>query len=215
MNMFLQIFLLINVFLVGALAAVAIRHALAHFRPHRHDGDRSRQHTTESLQLPAATKERLLKASELKLQTILDRAGDQLERSLHETTSRLDRQLERLGSKIISDEMARYNKALDELQTHTQLSISGAQNEITQHQEDLKEKLTQRQAELEAQLAEEMALKKEQLTSELDTKLADAVASFLLETLQHDVDLGAQSAYLTKMLEEHKDEITKGVKSEA
>jgi F0F1-type ATP synthase membrane subunit b/b' len=134
---------------------------------------------------------------------------------LHETTSRLDRQLERLGSKIISDEMARYNKALEELQAHTQLSISGAQSEITQHQEELKEKLAQRQVELEAQLANEMALKKEQLTRELDTKLADAVTSFLIETLQHEVDLGAQSAYLTKMLDEHKDEITKGIKSEA
>lgn len=215
MSVFLQVFLLINVFLIGALTAVAIRHALAHFRPNRHDGDKTRQQAVEPLHLPAATRERLLKASELKLQAILDRSGDQLERSLHETTGRLDRQLERLGSKIISDEMTRYNKALDELQAHTQLSISGAQNEITQHQEELKAKLAERQAELEAQLANEMALKKEQLTKELDTKLADAVTSFLIETLQHEVDLGAQSAYLTKMLDEHKEEITKGIKSEA
>jgi F0F1-type ATP synthase membrane subunit b/b' len=215
MSVFLQVFLLINVFLIGALTAVAIRHALAHFRPNRHDGDKTRQQTAEPLHLPAATRERLLKASELKLQAILDRSGDQLERSLHETTSRLDRQLERLGSKIISDEMVRYNKALEELQAHTQLSISGAQSEITQHQEELKTKLAQRQAELEAQLVDDMALKKDQLTRELDTKLADAVTSFLIETLQHEVDLGAQSAYLTKMLDEHKDEITKGIKSEA
>jgi hypothetical protein len=48
----------------------------------------------------------------------------------------------------------------------------------------------------------------------MDTKLADAVTSFLMETLQHNVDLGAQSAYLTAMLDEHKDELVKGVKHE-
>lgn len=156
-----------------------------------------------------------MKQAEAKLQAVLDRSAVQLERSLTETTGRLDRQLERLGSKIISDEMARYNKALDDLQAHTQLSIRGAQNEITQHQDDLKAKLAERQAELEAQLVTDMAAEKERLVAELDTKLADAVTSFLLETMKHEVDLGAQNAYLIKMLDEHKDEITKGVKSEA
>jgi Skp family chaperone for outer membrane proteins len=213
-SLFLQIFLLINVFLIGALASIAIRHAYAHFKPHTHDAEKP-HHTTPQPQLPREVKERLLKASEDKLQAVLDHSADQLERNLQETTGRLDRQLERLGSKIISDEMARYNKALDDLQAHTQLSISGAQTEITKHQEDLKAKLAERQTELETQLEEEMAAKKEQLLQELDTKLADAVTSFLIETLGHEVDLGAQSAYLTKMLEDHKDEIVKGIKSEA
>ena len=215
MNIFLQGFLLLNAFLIGALATIAVRHARAHFNPHAHDNDKPHHPAHEQTRLPAATKERLIKAAEIKLQTVLDHSADQLERSLRETTGRLDRQLERLGSKIISDEMVRYNKALDELQAHTQLSISSAQNEITIHQEELKAQLAERQTELNAQLANEMALKKEQLVSELDTKLADAVASFLIETLGHDVDLGAQSAYLTKMLDEHKEEITKGIKNEA
>lgn len=211
---FLQIFLLINVFLGGALTTMAIRHALAHFKPHTHDAEKAHRPTQEHPQLSREAKERLLKASEAKLQAVLDRSADHLERSLTETTGRLDRQLERLGSKIISDEMARYNKALDDLQAHTQLSISGAQTEITQHQNDLKAKLLERQAELESKLTEDMAAEKERLVAELDTKLADAVASFLIETLKHDVDLGAQNTYLLKMLDEHKDEITKGVKSE-
>jgi hypothetical protein len=41
------------------------------------------------------------------------------------------------------------------------------------------------------------------------------VVSFLIETLQHDIDLGAQSAYLTKVLEEHKDDFKQGVSSES
>lgn len=211
--LFLQIFLGINIFLIGALTAVGIRHALAHFKPNAHDAEHSHRPAAQPTQISPEVKARLMKAAEAKLEAALERSSVQFEKSLQETTGRLDRQLERLGSKIINDEMARYNKALEELQAHTQLSISGAQSEIATHQEDLKAKLAERQAELEAQLAQEMDAKKEQLTRELDTKLADAVASFLIETLGHDVDLGAQSAYLTKMLDEHKEEITKGIKA--
>jgi len=211
--LFLQIFLGINIFLIGVLTAVGIRHALAHFKPHAHDAEHPHRPAAQPTQISPEIKARLMKAAEAKLEAALERSSVQFEKSLQETTGRLDRQLERLGSKIISDEMARYNKALEELQAHTQLSISGAQSEIATHQEDLKAKLAERQAELEAQLAQEMDAKKEQLARELDTKLADAVASFLIETLGHDVDLGAQSAYLTKMLDEHKEEITKGIKA--
>jgi hypothetical protein len=41
--------------------------------------------------------------------------------------------------------------------------------------------------------------------------LGDAVASFLIDTLQHEVDLGAQTNYLIKTLDEHKDELKKEV----
>lgn len=211
-SLFLQIFLLINVLLIGAAAALAIRHAYAHFKPHAHDAEHRHHPANQPTHISPEVKARLMKAAEAKLEAALERSSIQFEKSLQETTGRLDRQLERLGSKIISDEMARYNKALEELQAHTQLSIGSAQSEIDQHQADLKNKLAERQAELEAQLAAEMDAKKEQLTQELDTKLADAVASFLIETLPHDVDLGAQSTYLTRMLEEHKDDITRSVK---
>ena len=61
---------------------------------------------------------------------------------------------------------------------------------------------------------QELAAEKEQLAKLMDTKLADAVASFLMETLPHNVDLGAQSAYLTSMLEEHKAELVREVAGE-
>jgi hypothetical protein len=210
---FLQIFLLVNVFLIGALTAVGIRHALAHFKPQTHDAEHIHHPANQQTQVSNEVKHRLMKAAEVKLEAVLERSTVQLEKNLQETTRRLDHQLERIGTKIITDEMARYNKALDDLQAATQLSIGGAQSDINKHQEDLKAKLAERQVELEAQLAQEMEAKKEQLVQELDTKLADAVASFLIETLGHEVDLGAQSAYLTKMLDEHKDEITKGIKA--
>jgi hypothetical protein len=63
-------------------------------------------------------------------------------------------------------------------------------------------------------MVEEVAAERQALIQQMETKLADGVASFLTETLQHNVDLGAQTAYLTAMLEEHKDELTKGLKDE-
>ena len=52
------------------------------------------------------------------------------------------------------------------------------------------------------------------MIQQIDTRLAEAVTSFLIETLQHNVDLGAQSAYLTAQLEEHKADFIKEVADE-
>lgn len=74
-------------------------------------------------------------------------------------------------------------------------------------------KQTELYTQMEAKLTEEMAAKKQFLSSQLDTKLADAIGSFLTETLGKNVDLGAQTSYLTAMLEEHKDELKQEVTS--
>jgi hypothetical protein len=57
-----------------------------------------------------------------------------------------------------------------------------------------------------------MEKKRAFLAAQLEEKLSDAVSSFLLEALQHSVDLGAQAQYLTTVLEEHKAELIEGVK---
>lgn len=213
-TLFLQLFLFINVFLIGVLATIAIRHAYAHFRPHPSEPSKPRA-VAQVVHLPPATKERLLHASEANFQAVLARSATQLDHNLQATASQLNKQLEKLGNEIISDEMTRYRASLDELRARTELTIGSAQSEIVRHQAELKAKLAERQAELEAKLMEEIKVEKQQLLQQIDTKLADAVASFLLETLQHNVDLGAQSTYLTAMLNEHKAELTKGIIDEA
>jgi len=50
------------------------------------------------------------------------------------------------------------------------------------------------------------------MVAQIDTKLTDAVTSFLNETLQHNVDLGSQTDYIIGMLEEHKDTIAKEIR---
>lgn len=212
----LQLFLLVNVFLIGALTAVAIRHAYAHFRPAPHDEEKPVHHraATPTAHLPPAVREQLLRAAQANFQVVLERSAAQLEHDLHATATQLTKQLDKLGAKIIEDETARYQTTLEQLRTQAEQTLTGAQSEITTHQVALAAQLTERQAALEAELAQSLALKQEQLVQQMDTKLADAVTSFLMETLQHNVDLGAQSAYLTAMLDEHKDELVKGVKHE-
>lgn len=217
---FLQIFLIVNVFLIGIIATIAIQHAYAHFKPQPHEDEKPQPHPhphtqSQTVHLPPEVRSRLLQVAQTNFQTVLDHSAAALEHDLKTTTAQLDKQLEKLGTEIISSEMKRYRASLEELRQQTQENINNAQMDVAKHQTDLKAKFAERQAELEAKLTGEIAAEKERLIQQIDTKLADAVASFLVETLQHNIDLGAQSAYLTTMLEEHKDEFAKGIADEA
>jgi F0F1-type ATP synthase membrane subunit b/b' len=205
---------MINVFFIGALTAIAIRHAYAHFRPAHHEEEKPVHHPAPTAHLPPAVRDQLLRSAQANFQAVLDKSAAQLQHDLTSTTVQLNKQLEKLGTKIVDDEIGRYHTSLEQLRVQAETTIGGAQTEIATHQADLKTKLAEQQTKLEAELAEKMAAEQQRLIQQIDTKLADAVASFLMETLQHNVDLGAQSAYLTAMLDEHKDELTKGIKNE-
>ncbi|HUC96099.1 MAG TPA: hypothetical protein VMR16_00325 [Candidatus Saccharimonadales bacterium] len=208
---FLEISLLVTFFLIGAISITAIRHAYAHFRPHDHEDERSHRPAAQPVHLPPEVKEHLLQTAQTKFQSILDHSAAELEYDLKTTAAKLNGRLEKLGSEIVSDEMKRYRMDLDQLRKQTEANIEGAQTEISAHQAELKTRIDERRAELEAKMIEEIAAEKQILIQMTDTKLADAVASFLAETLGHNIDLGAQSAYLTAMLDEHKEEIKKGI----
>lgn len=209
----LQIFLLINMFIIGALTATAIRHAYAHFKPQK-EVEKAPRPTAQIVRLPQEIKDKLIKSSELHFQKILDNSAVVLQHDLQTTTAQLNKQLEKLGTDIAVHEMKRYHENLEELRQQTESEISDAQIEITKHQADIKAKLFERQAELEAKLSEDIIAEKKILTQQIDTKLADAVSSFIVETLQHNVDLGAQGEYLTTTLEEHKAELVKEINNE-
>lgn len=210
---FLQFFLLINAVLIGVVAAVATRHAYAHFRPDKHDAEK---HPAQPVvKLSPAVREELLQKAKANYEKILDNAASQLQLDLSRTSAQLNKQLETLGNEIVSDEMKRYKASLEELQKNTEVSITSTQDQLATHQEDLKAAMAEHQKEMLAKLNEEIAVEKDRLLAQIDTKLADAAASFLIETMQHDVDLGAQTAYLTRMIEEHKEDFKKEVGNES
>ena len=208
MNNFLQFFLLINVFLIGLLIPFGIRHAKAHFRPEEHDAEKV-HHKTPAAHLPIATKERLLHEAETHFQTIIDRSTKELEHNLANINAQLNKRIQKMTDEIVTNEIKRYETNLDKMRKSAEDKINDAQIDIDKHQADLKEKLKARQIELEAELEQRIKEKEAQLSKDIDTKLADGVISFLTETMQHNVDIGAQSDYLIAMLEEHKAELTK------
>ena len=198
---FLQLILLGNIFLIGAITAIAAQHAYAHFRPN--GNEEKPRPEAQTIHLPNEVKEHLLQSAQTNFQHVLNRSTNEFQHELQTTTEQLNKQLEKLGTEILSDEMKSYRAKLDELRQHTETAISGAQTKISEHQTELKAKLT-----------EEIETEKQMLIQQIDTKLADAVTSFLFETMQHNIDLGSQSTYLTTMLEEHKNELIKGIADE-
>lgn len=189
--MFLQIFLLVNVFLIGIGVALGARHAWAHFRPHVEE---KKEHEAEkTIRLSAQTRAQLIQEAQVSYRQLLETTTQSLVKDLNDTTTRLNKDLSTLGQKIIDDELTHLKQKLEEIHVTTQDTSKAAIEDMTAYQAKMKETM---QAELDAQKA--------QLLQQIDTKLSDSVVAFLVETLQHDVDLGAQSHYLTKMLDEHK-----------
>lgn len=212
-NTFLQILLLLNVFLIGVLISTGVRHAKAHFRPVEPEVKKPNP-VQPGAHLPNVVRDRLLQTAQIKFQTVMDHSADELQRDLKTTSIQINRRLEKLGTSIVTNEMQRYRALIDELRKQSEITSLEGQSKVATYQTDLTAKLDARQSELEAKLEAEMNDEKQRLTQQIDTKLADAVASFMIETLQHNVDLGAQSAYLTAMLEEHKTELSKAISDE-
>lgn len=196
----------INVFLAGVALTLAIWYAYAHFGEKKHHDKAA---DPDVPRLPKATRERLLLEAEERFHKILEHASGELQEDLKATSDAISGNLKRLGTETAAVEMSRYKAGLEEIRLETESTIKSAAADVNKHQEEIQASLTQHRQELQDALTRDMAAEKERLTTELDGKLADAIIAFLLETLGHEVDLGAQTSYMTKMLEEHKAEIIK------
>ena len=200
---FLQIFLLVDFFIIGMLSMTAIRHAYAHFRPAKHEPEKPHS-SPASEGLPPAVKEQLIKASEAQFQAILKQSTEALHKDLGTTTNWINTLVRRLATDIVGTELERYRLELVRLQKQAATDLGGIKEAMAGHEDELK-----------AKAAEALEAEKQRLIKQIDTKLGDAVASFLAETLQHNVDLGGQSAYLMTLLEEHKADFVQEVADEA
>lgn len=211
---FLQIFLLANIFIIGVVITLAIQHAYAHMKPQPKASKKNRL-PNQTMHLPTAIREHLLEESQDKFQAVLDRSANELEHDLNIVIERIDKQIEKFSTEIVNDETKRYRDSLDKLRKQTESAMLNAEVEIAKHQIEIEEKLAIRQKELTTKLEEEITVEKNRRIKQIDDSLSDAVASFLLETLGHEVDLGAQNDYLIKMLEANKAELINGIKNEA
>lgn len=210
---FLDIFLAANAFLLGVVITLAIQYWLAH--------KNSQKQPTKggsAAPVPPAVRERIVKQAEQNFQGIVNRSALQLQHDLGATGTQLNKLLEKFGSDVLDDEMRLFRTNVADIRAHTQGALAGAQDQISEQQTailkslatrqaELDERMSKRQAELEAELDQSFAAQKDELTRKLNDKLNDAVLAFLLETLGHDVDLGAQADYLVATLEANKAEL--------
>lgn len=190
-RLLLSIFIYVDVFVIGVLSAITFRHGHAHFRPDKHEDD-------EKPHLSKEVKERLLQDSELQYRKALENSVTVLQQDLEYSAQQINGLVTRFAGVIVGDEMEKYRSGLAKLHEQAEAEMGGVRQEMAGHQ-----------AEIEANYKAEMEIEKKRLIEQIDLKLGDAVASFLVETLQHNVDLGSQGEYLMTLLEEHKSEFSK------
>ncbi len=134
----------------------------------------------------------------------------ELQTELNERQAELEARLAKHHAELRTGFNERQEKIEAELvqhQTELESALKEREASLAKVQTELDASLAKRKQDLEAKLDEEMTKKRTFIVQQLDAKLTDAVTSFLLEALQHDVDLGAQTPLLTTLLEEHKAEL--------
>lgn len=139
----------------------------------------------------------------------------ELQAELNERQAELEARLAKHHAELRTSFDERQEKVEAELvrhQTELESALKEREASLAKIQTELDSTLATRRQELEVKLNEEMEKKRAFLASQLEEKLSDAISSFLLEAMQHSIDLGAQTPYLTALLEEHKAELIEGVK---
>jgi F0F1-type ATP synthase membrane subunit b/b' len=201
-NTLLQIFLFLQIFLIGMLATVAVQHAREHYKLQRKP-EAPKPTPLSHEHIPPVVREKMIQTSQHQFQAVLNQSALDLQHDLKESSAKINNLVNKLATGIVAAEMERYQEELSRLHSQANTEMGGIRTEIAKHE-----------AELKAKLAQEIEAEKQRLIKQIDTKLADAVGSFLVETLQHNIDLGSQSSYLIAMLEEHKADFVKGVADE-
>ncbi len=209
-NTYLQLFLGLNAFILGVVATLAYRHWHKHIRPGAETKTPEIADETQ-LALPEGFKEELLRASARDLGATLRSTRANFEQDLDKTSEHLNGLLEKFGSDIVNDEMNLFQARLKEIRESTADKIGATQTQTAEHQQELEAAIQARRVELETAMQNEIVAEKQHIITELDTKLSNAVTSFLLESLESEVDLGAQTPHLIAELEAHKDELMKEV----
>ena len=131
----------------------------------------------------------------------IEQAVGKFSQDLGATSQLINDQIKRMSVDIISQELEQYRADIDKLRQEAASTLGQVTTAVAEERQKL-----------EAAMTAEVAAEKDRRLAEFDAKLGEAVSSFLLETLKHNVDLGAQSAYLMATLEEHKTELLAEVK---
>lgn len=208
MNIFLQIFLYLDVFIIGIVFSYALMHIRAHFKqdkPLVKTPPTSHHPSNNNVNIfPHELREKLIDQTSERYQKVMDRSVEKLIAELSITTEKINQSAEKLSASIIQKRLEEFDSLFKK---YEESSIKELENSKTKTDE-LKNTMLK-------QINEEMDLRKQQLVHFVETKLSDTVIAFLLETMEHQVDLGSQVNYLISALDQHKEEFKQAIKDEA
>src|SRR4051812_1637885 len=103
----LQIFLMVDLFVIGMLVPEAIRHFHAHRKPAPHP-----EAAHDDAQLPAPVREHLVEEAAADYQKALESATAAFQHELTDTSSQISKQTKHLATEVISNELEQYRTEL-------------------------------------------------------------------------------------------------------
>ena len=136
------------------------------------------------------------------MHVVVDKAAGELSSSLSATIASLTTKTEDMAKITLAQEFEKY-----------QTSLGALRDETIKEFGDLQQQLDKRRQELTEDMEANVLKDREARMEAFNARLGDVVSSYLVETLDKGVDLGAQAGYVVRMLETHKDEIKKDVLS--
>ena len=229
----MQIFLLVNALILGALLMAAF----LFFRAHRLSKKETEREKLQPL-MPHATWQKIVSDAEKEYNKTIRQATTELQKELRSNTTTLHKKATAISIKIINEEFSRYKNDLAKIHRESADMLQSTSKDIAKQSIDMRNnlitkqnivelRLNEQQARLEKQLLDQQqnsvarqaaldleidkiaATKQQQRLQQIDTRLNDAVTSFLIENLGADVDLGAQLPHLLNTLEQNKEDIKK------
>ena len=201
--LFLQIFLLVNVFVIGILVTLAIQHARDHYSSHPTPG-------ADANVLPANLKASITNEAQQQYKTMMDNSVASLQQDLASTNHRLNEMLEKLVTYAVNAEMERYRESLDVLHQQNESVLRDSLRNTTQQHVDLKTKLIKRQAELDQSLVEHQTKLERQLAehhSRTEAQLNDRQMELDKELSERQAKNASEQAAIEAQLTKHQAEV--------
>lgn len=136
------------------------------------------------------------KAAAEAMKAAIHNAASELKETTDTTVARLGTRIDDMTNTNLTQEFEQYQVSLQALRDQTIQQFGKLQAELDSHRDKL-------MAELEGDIAKEQARRMDRFNERLN----DVISNYLVESLGNQVDLGAQTTYIIKSLETHKEDI--------
>lgn len=151
--------------------------------------------------------------SEIDISDVEKIAKQELEKIVTESAKQMktmvDASVQGLGTKISDSVDLSLRQELQEYQ----VSLQGLREQTIDEFSKLQQELDSRKTQLIEQLDKKVVEEYKRRLAVFDERLNDIVASYVVESLGTNVDLGAQMTYIVNALDQHKDDIKRDVLS--